>query len=128
MATDSNAKWPTPSPPPSSVALTPSCPDFASASVVPLPAPPPGHLRRWPRVELCVIPHTLEVEANEVVLERALVTVFAGSRPGASSSYVKAYLESHFDVEPGSFLVYPHYLEDFLIIFKESIAMLQYMY
>lgn len=72
-----------------------------------------------------MIPRTMEIKANEVALGRALVAVVVGSQPCTSSPNVKVYLESRFGVEPGLFLVYPHYSEDFLVIFIESITMFQ---
>lgn len=79
-------------------------------------------------MELCVIPRMVEVVANEIALECALVTVVIGSRPETSSADVHAYLMGHFGVELRSFMVHPHYLEDFLVMFRDANAMMQVMH
>nr|TKW21349.1 hypothetical protein SEVIR_4G164600v2 [Setaria viridis] len=103
----------------------------APASLVPAAAaspPPIGAPCRRPRMELCVIPRMVEVVANEIALECALVTVVIGSRPETSSADVHAYLMGHFGVELRSFMVHPHYPEDFLVMFRDANAMMQVMH
>lgn len=74
---------------------------------------------------MCVIPHTVEVVANEVALERALV---ASSRSASSMADVKEYLHGRFGVEPGSFLVHPYYPEEFLIMFRDFHTMIRVLH
>ncbi|CAL5019855.1 unnamed protein product [Urochloa decumbens] len=52
----------------------------------------------------------------------------AGTRPDITSAEVKTYLETRFGVAPGTFLVYPHRPEDFLIMFRDAEAMLHVLH
>jgi hypothetical protein len=49
---------------------------FDAASPLPV-----DHPFRRPRSETCIIPRTVEIAANEIALERALVVMVAGTRP-----------------------------------------------
>lgn len=70
----------------------------------------------------------MEVVSNEVTLERALVAMVAGTRPATSTVDVHEYLIGHFGVEPGSFLVHPHFPKYFLIIFRDFDTMIQVLH
>jgi hypothetical protein len=50
--------------------------------------PPLGHPSRRPRSKMCIIPRTVEIAANEITLERALVVMVAGTRPELTPSDV----------------------------------------
>jgi hypothetical protein len=43
-------------------------------------SPPLGHPSQRPRSETCIIPRTMEIAANEIALERALVLMVADTR------------------------------------------------
>ncbi|CAO2168716.1 unnamed protein product [Urochloa humidicola] len=114
--TGSDAEGSTPSPlPPSGRYSSP-----ATATPNPLLGAP----CRCPKVEVCIVPCTMEVVSNEVALERALVVSVAGTSPDISPTKVKEFLEARLGVLPGSFLVYPHHPDEFLVMFRDVDAML----
>lgn len=58
-------------------------------------------------------------------MECALVAVVEGTRLDLTPSDVQAYIMGHFRVELGTFMVHPHYLEEFLVLFRDASVMLQ---
>jgi hypothetical protein len=46
--------------------------------------------------ETCIIPRTVEIAANEIALERALVVMVTGTWPVLTPSDVQAYIMGHF--------------------------------
>nr|TKW00558.1 hypothetical protein SEVIR_8G118300v2 [Setaria viridis] len=114
-ATGSAVDCSTPSEPSPARAGDSTGPELATAN-----CPPPFRVPcRRPRVELCVILRIVKVVANEVALERALVVVVAGMRLETTPAVIQAYVMGHYGVEPSSFMVHPHYLEDFLVMFRD---------
>jgi hypothetical protein len=50
--------------------------------------PPLGHPSMRLQSETCIIPRTVEIAANEIALERALVVMVTGTRPELTPSNV----------------------------------------
>jgi hypothetical protein len=61
----------------------------------------------------------MEIAANEIALERALVVMVVGTRPELTPSDVQAYIMGHFGLPSGSFTVHVHHPEDFLVLFGD---------
>jgi hypothetical protein len=61
----------------------------------------------------------VEIAANEIALERALVVMVTGTRPELTPSDVQAYIMGHFGLPSGSFMVHVHHPEDFLVLFRD---------
>ncbi|CAL4898611.1 unnamed protein product [Urochloa decumbens] len=81
----------------------------------------PGARHRRPEVEICVIPWSPVIEANEQALGSALVAMVAGTRPEVSSAQVELYLLDHFHLGSEDAEVRRYSPDDFLIVFRRRI-------
>ncbi|TVU27763.1 hypothetical protein EJB05_19264, partial [Eragrostis curvula] len=118
----------------------------ASPPLPPPPPPPPFHpppssaprsgvlgLPPWLPIadrvkqEICVIPRTPEVDANELALSRALLAVVRGCRREVSVDEIKQHLWLFFQVAPTAVAVHAYQPEDWLIMFQEPADLLRVM-
>jgi hypothetical protein len=75
-----------------------------------------GHPSRRPQSVMCIIPRSIDVTANDIALEHALVVMVAGTRTELTPSDVQVYIVGHFGLSLGSFTVHPRQPKDFLVL------------
>lgn len=76
--------------------------------------------------ELVVVPRSMELEAAERDLGRALVAVVAGTRPRVSPAMVRAFLDEHYAIRDAS--VRRHEPEDFVVRFANHEDMIRVLH
>jgi uncharacterized protein YjeT (DUF2065 family) len=67
----------------------------------------------------------VEIEAEEQVLDLALVAIIGGIMPQVSTRELRQLISEHYDVPGHSFLIRRHQTEDFLIVFSFTDGMLR---
>ena len=70
-----------------------------------------------------IVSRTVDMEAAEEVLTRAMVAIITGTRPRVSADDVAEMLFRRFNFADGDFTVHLHHLEDFLILFNSRASM-----
>ncbi|KQJ97337.1 hypothetical protein BRADI_3g30156v3 [Brachypodium distachyon] len=100
------------------VAVPPPSVTVQLALVEAVEAMPLGAASLRPRVQLCIIPRSAEVDAAEVALQWSTVVSVTGTRPHLALAVVGRVIAARFPEFEGSFTTHRFWPDDFLVVFN----------